>query len=151
MNEKTASKKNWHVFVRKKFFLPKMFPIIDDKSVIISQQVNMFLCLKDRNLKSENFKLLSWVNKKLLKKIRQGGGKFTSPPPSPPRHNRVKPILFWTISIHIQQAKCNVSEWFLLQLKWSFLYFCLQVYLYFFTATTLCDLSQCSKVFNSNV
>ena len=84
MNEKTASKKNWHVFVRKKFFLPKMFPIIDDKSVIISQQVNMFLCLKDRNLKSENFKLLSWVNKKLLKKIRQGGGKFTpSPLPLP--------------------------------------------------------------------
>ena len=42
MNEKTANKKHWHVFVRKKPFLHKKFPLIDDKSVIICEQVNIF-------------------------------------------------------------------------------------------------------------
>ena len=42
MNEKTANKKHWHVFVRKKVFLRKIFPIIDEKSVIICQQANIF-------------------------------------------------------------------------------------------------------------
>ena len=42
MNEKTANKKHWNVLVRKKIFLRKKFPIIDDKSVIICQQVNIF-------------------------------------------------------------------------------------------------------------
>ena len=45
------------------------------------------MCLKDRNVKSENFKLLAWVKKKLLKKKSDKGGK--SPPPHP-MHNRVK-------------------------------------------------------------
>ena len=52
-------------------------------------------CLKDRKLKSENFKLFAWVKKKLLKKFRQGKG-VNSPPPRP-MHNRVNeisPILF---------------------------------------------------------
>ena len=58
----------------KKMFLCKKFLIIDDKSVTICQQVNIFkgnfakLFLKDRNLKSENFKLLSRVKKKVIKK-----------------------------------------------------------------------------------
>ena len=92
MNEKTANKKHWHVFVRKKFFLRKKFPIIDDKSVIICQQVNIFkwnfptLCLKDRNLQSENFKLLAWVKKKLLKKPDRRGVNL----PVPRMDNRVK-------------------------------------------------------------
>ena len=42
MNEKTANKKHWHVFVRKKIFLRKKFLVIDDKSVIICQLVNIF-------------------------------------------------------------------------------------------------------------
>ena len=42
MNEKKANKKHWHVFVRKNFFLRKKFQIIDDKSVIICQQDNIF-------------------------------------------------------------------------------------------------------------
>ena len=42
MNEKTANKKHWNVLVRKKIFLRKKFPIIDDKSVIICKQVNIF-------------------------------------------------------------------------------------------------------------
>ena len=46
MNEKTANKKHWHVFVRKKF------PIIDDKSVIICQQVNIFV-IKFRHIVSK--------------------------------------------------------------------------------------------------
>ena len=89
MNEKTANKKHWHVFVRKKFFLRKKFPIIDDKSVIICQQVNNFyrnfatLCLKDRNLQSENLKLLSWVIKKIIKKNPTGRGGIYPPPTSP--------------------------------------------------------------------
>ena len=44
------------------------------------------MCLKDRNVKSENFKLLACVKKKLLKKNPTRGGK--SPPH--PMHNRVK-------------------------------------------------------------
>ena len=48
------------------------------------------LCLKDRNLKPENFTLLAWVKKTLLKKSDRGGG-FT--PPLPPlMHNKVKQI-----------------------------------------------------------
>ena len=43
MNEETANKKHWHVFVRKKFFIRKKFPIINDKGVIICQKVNIFL------------------------------------------------------------------------------------------------------------
>ena len=43
MNEKTANKKPWHVFVRKIFFIRKKFPIINHKSVIICQKVNIFL------------------------------------------------------------------------------------------------------------
>ena len=72
MNEKTANKKHWYVFVSKKFFLRKKFAIIDDNSVIICQQVNIFLMKlrhilsKAWNLKSENFNLLAWVKKKLL-------------------------------------------------------------------------------------
>ena len=45
------------------------------------------MCLKDRNLKSENFKLLAWVKKKLLKKNPTRG---VNPPPPHPMHNRVK-------------------------------------------------------------
>ena len=41
MNEKTANKKHSHVFVRKKTFLRKKFQIIDDKSIIICQQVKL--------------------------------------------------------------------------------------------------------------
>ena len=41
MNEKTANKNHGHVFVRKKFFIGKKFPIINDKSVIICQKVNI--------------------------------------------------------------------------------------------------------------
>ena len=52
MNEKMANKKHWHVFVRKKTFLCKKFPIIDDKSVILCQQINIFL-MKFRHIVSK--------------------------------------------------------------------------------------------------
>ena len=74
-----------------------ILPIIDDKSAIICQQVNIFLWnfatlyRKGRNVKSENFKLLAWVKKKLLKKIRQGG--VNLPTLLPPIHKRVKLIV----------------------------------------------------------
>ena len=42
MNGKTTNKKHGPVFVRRKIFLGKKFPIIDDNSVIIYQQDNIF-------------------------------------------------------------------------------------------------------------
>ena len=111
MNEKTANEKHWHLFVRKKIFLHKEFPITDDKSVIICQQVNIFkwsfatLCLKDRNLKSENFKLLAWVKKKLLKKIWQ---RVNFIPPHP-MHSRVKCVKQSAVSDHLLECNCLID------------------------------------------
>ena len=74
------------MFVRKKSFIRKQFPIINDKSVIICQKVNIFLMKfrhimsKGQKYKFRKFQALSLSEKKLLKKVRQGG-KFTRPPP----------------------------------------------------------------------